>query len=67
MSDGSIRPAPLEKMVEVIEACDRFYGSMIGVSHSEPLPAPNALGLMDPVAQFRHNGCSEAHAFEGVR
>jgi hypothetical protein len=50
-----------------IEACDRFRGSMIGVSHSEPLRAPNALGLVDPVAHFRHNGFSEAHAFEGVR
>ena len=23
--------------------------------------------LVDPVAHFRHNGFSEAHAFEGVR
>ena len=43
------------------------YGSMIGVSYGEPLRAPNALGLVDPVAHFRHNGFSEAHAFEGVR
>jgi hypothetical protein len=43
------------------------YGSMIGVSHGEPLRAPNALRLLDPVAHFRHNGFSEAHAFEGVR
>ena len=50
-----------------IEARDRFYGSMIGVSHGEPLRAPNALGLVDPVAHFRHNGFSEAHAFEGGR
>ena len=41
--------------------------NMIGVSHGEPLRAPNALGLVDPVAHCRHNVFSEAHAFEGVR
>jgi N-acetylglucosamine malate deacetylase 1 len=55
------------RAIEAIEACDRLYGSMIGVSHGEPLRAPNALGLVDPVAHFRPNGFSEAHAFEGVR
>ena len=29
--------------------------------------ASRMLGLVDPVAHFRHNGFSEAHAFEGVR
>ena len=50
-----------------IEACARFYGSMIGVSQGEPLRAPNALDLVDPVAHCRHDGFSEAHAFDGVR
>jgi hypothetical protein len=52
---------------QAIRACARFYGSMIGVSHGEPLQVPNALGLVDPVAHYRHDGFSEAHAFEGVR
>jgi hypothetical protein len=52
---------------QAIEACVRFYGSMIGVSHGEPLQVPNALGLVDPVAHYRHDRFSEAHAFEGVR
>jgi hypothetical protein len=55
------------RWIEATEACDRLYGSMIGVSHGELLQAPNARGLVDPVAHFRHNGCSEAPAFEGVR
>jgi len=55
------------RAIEMIEAYARFYGSMTGVSHGEPLRAPNALGLVDPVAHCRHDGFSEAHAFEGVR
>lgn len=47
-----------------IEARDRYYGSMIGTSHGEPLRSPNVPGLVDPVRQFRDNPFSEAHAFE---
>ena len=43
-----------------------IFCSVIGVSHGEPLRAPNAHGLADPVAHCRHNGFSAAHAFEGV-
>ena len=43
---------------------DRYYGSMIGVSHGEPLRSPNVPGLVDPVRQFRDNPFTEAHAFE---
>ena len=55
------------RAIETIEAYARFYGSMTGVSRGEPLRAPNALGLVAPVAHCRHDGLSEAYAFEGVR
>jgi bacillithiol biosynthesis deacetylase BshB1 len=47
-----------------IEARDRYYGSMIGASHGEPLRSPNVPGLVDPIRQFRDNPFAEAHAFE---
>lgn len=47
-----------------IDARDRYYGSMIGTSHGEPLRSPAALGIVDLVRQFRDNPFSEAHAFE---
>lgn len=55
------------RALEAIEARDRYYGSMIGTSHGEPLRAPNTLGLVDPVEHFRANPFTEAHAFEAVR
>ena len=50
--------------IAAIEARDRYYGSMIGTSHGEPLRSPAALGVVDPVRQFRDNPFPEAHAFE---
>lgn len=47
-----------------IEARDRYYGSMIGTSHGEPLRSPATLGIVDPVRLFRDNPFTEAHAFE---
>ncbi|HLL83254.1 MAG TPA: bacillithiol biosynthesis deacetylase BshB1 [Longimicrobium sp.] len=55
------------RALEAIEARDRFYGSMIGATHGEPLRAPNVPGLVDPVAHFRQNPFSEAHFFEALR
>jgi bacillithiol biosynthesis deacetylase BshB1 len=52
------------RATEAIEARDRYYGSMIGTSHGEPLRSPNVPGLVDPVRQFRDNSFPEAHAFE---
>jgi bacillithiol biosynthesis deacetylase BshB1 len=50
--------------IAAIEARDRYYGSMIGTSHGEPLRSAAALGVVDPVRQFRDNPFTEAHAFE---
>jgi bacillithiol biosynthesis deacetylase BshB1 len=52
------------RATEAIEVRDRYYGSMIGVSHGEPLRSPNVPGLVDLVRQFRDNPFPEAHAFE---
>ena len=52
------------RATQAIDARDRYYGSMIGVSHGEPLRSPNVPGLVDPVRQFRDNPFPEAHAFE---
>jgi bacillithiol biosynthesis deacetylase BshB1 len=52
------------RAAEAIDARDRYYGSMIGASHGEPLRSPNVPGLVDPVRQFRDNPFAEAHAFE---
>ena len=49
-----------------IEARDRYYGSMIGTSHGEPLRTAAVLGVADPIRHFRDNRFPEAHAFEGV-
>ena len=49
---------------EAIDARDRYYGSMIGASHGEPMRSPNVPGLVDPIRQFRDNPFAEAHAFE---
>jgi bacillithiol biosynthesis deacetylase BshB1 len=49
--------------VAAIEARDRYFGSMIGVSHGEPLRCATP-GLVDPVRHFRDNPFAEAHAFE---
>jgi bacillithiol biosynthesis deacetylase BshB1 len=49
-----------------IEARDRYYGSMIGVSHGEPLRATMTPGLVDPLRHFRDNPFAGAHAFEPV-
>jgi bacillithiol biosynthesis deacetylase BshB1 len=55
------------RALEAIQARDRYYGSMIGVRYGEALKSLNTLGLVDPVAHFRVNPCSEAHAFEARR
>lgn len=47
-----------------IDARDRYYGSMIGTSHGEPLRAVMTPGLVDPVRHFRDNPFANAHAFE---
>lgn len=52
--------------VAAIDARDRYYGSMIGVSHGEPLRAVMTPGLVDPVRHFRDNPFAGAHAFEPV-
>jgi len=55
------------RATEAIEARDRYYGSMIGTSHGEPLRSPNVPGLVDPLRQFRDNPFPEAHAFEPLQ
>lgn len=55
------------RALDAIDARDRYYGSMIGVSHGEPLLLPNVPGLVDPVRHFRDNPFTEAHAFEPLR
>lgn len=50
--------------IAAIEARDRYYGTMIGTSHGEPLRSPATLGLIDPLRHFRDNPFTEAHAFE---
>jgi bacillithiol biosynthesis deacetylase BshB1 len=52
------------RAVAAIEARDRYYGSMIGATHGEPLKSPNMLGLGDLLGHFRQNPFTEAHAFE---
>jgi hypothetical protein len=47
-----------------IDARDRYYGSMIGTTHGEPLRAAAVPGLVDPVRHFRDNPFAGAHAFE---
>lgn len=69
-SDARHEPPTLigsSRALDAIEARDRFYGSMIGVSHGEPLRMPNVPGLVDPVRHFRENPFTEAHAFEPMR
>lgn len=53
--------------LDAIDARDRYYGSMIGAAHGEALRAPNTLGVVDPVAHFRQNPFTQAHAFEALR
>jgi hypothetical protein len=55
------------RAAEAIEARDRYYGSMIGTSHGEPLRALALPGLADPVRHFRDNPFADAHAFEPLR
>ena len=49
-----------------IEARDRYYGSMIGTSHGEPLRTAAVMGIVDPVRHFRDNPFADPHAFEPV-
>ena len=53
--------------LEAIEARDRYRGSEIGVRHGEALYGRQILGLADPVAHFRANPATGAHAFETPR
>lgn len=50
--------------VDAIEARDRYYGSMIGVTHGEALRSPGTPGLVDPVDHLRRNPFPDAHNFE---
>lgn len=52
------------RAIAAIEARDRYYGSMIGATHGEPLLSANMLGLHDVLGHFRNNYFPEAHAFE---
>ncbi|MBP7147918.1 MAG: bacillithiol biosynthesis deacetylase BshB1 [Acidobacteria bacterium] len=49
--------------VAALEARDRYYGSMIGASHGEPLRCVATPGLVDVVRHFRDNPFEGAHAF----
>jgi bacillithiol biosynthesis deacetylase BshB1 len=53
--------------IEAIEARDRHRGSEIGVRHGEALCGAQTLGLVDPLAHFRANPGSGAHAFATPR
>jgi bacillithiol biosynthesis deacetylase BshB1 len=53
--------------IEAIEARDRHRGSEIGVRHGEALFGSQTMGLVDPLAHFRANPGSGAHAFEAPR
>ena len=53
--------------IEAIEARDRYRGSEIGVRHGEALYGAQTLGFIDPLAHFRANPASGAHAFESAR
>jgi bacillithiol biosynthesis deacetylase BshB1 len=50
--------------VAAIEARDRYYGSMIGASHGEPVRTAATPGLVDPIRHARDNHFPEAHATE---
>lgn len=50
-----------------IEARDRYYGSMIGVTHGEALRTVMTPGLVDLVQHFRDNPFEGAHAFDPVK
>lgn len=69
-SQVALRPGDVPTLIgtpgalAAIDARDRYYGSMIGVSHGEPLRSPASLGIVDPVRHFRDNPFPEAHAFE---
>lgn len=63
--DATLVSSP--RALEALEARDRYYGSMLGVRHGEPLRSASMLGLGDPVAHFRSNPFSEAHAFEALK
>jgi bacillithiol biosynthesis deacetylase BshB1 len=47
-----------------IDARDRYYGSMIGTAHGEPLRMAAMLGVVDPLRQLRDNPFPAPHAFE---
>lgn len=53
--------------IEAIEARDRQRGSEIGVRYGEALRSPQTLGLVDPLAHFRANPFTQAHAFSSPR
>lgn len=52
------------RAISAIEARDRYYGSMIGTAHGEPLRSVASLGVVDLVKQFRDNPFCDAQAFE---
>ena len=64
-ADPTLISAP--DALAAIEARDRYYGSMIGASHGEPVRAAATPGVVDLVRQFRDNPFTGAHAFEAER
>lgn len=55
------------RAIDAIDARDRYFGSMIGAAHGEPLRAAQMLGVTDLVQHFRDNPFEGAHAFEALR
>jgi len=53
--------------LDAIDARDRYRGSQIGVRYGEALRSAQVLGVVDPLAQARHNVFPGAHAFEPDR
>jgi bacillithiol biosynthesis deacetylase BshB1 len=50
--------------LQLIEARDRYYGSLIGTAHAEPLRMQASLGVSDLVKQFRDNPFPRPQFFE---
>jgi bacillithiol biosynthesis deacetylase BshB1 len=62
--DATLISAP--GAIAAIETRDRYYGSMIGTSHGEPVRTAMTPGLVDPLRHARDNPFTEAHAFEAA-
>lgn len=53
--------------LDALDARDRYFGSMIGVAHGEPLRVVEVLGIDDPVEHFRRHDYPHAFVIEGRR